>query len=255
MPVRPAVALERRQHVLGHQIAERPRADRASARCGRPSPPCAPDTAPATRARAACRRPAGWSLRGSGAGRRRAASGRSAACAPCGDPRPSRNSVAGMRANGTTHRSSGLGAPARRLVGSGCSELGHWALGRQALGSCGRARILSDSLRHSANEVAECREYRRERGSSASRASRRFRDLDAWQAAMELACIAIAARFPAAGDGSSSRRRFAALRSIPRTSLKARAGSTIDRHHVSIALGPLGRRTRDPARDRAGDFA
>ena len=62
-------------------------AGRASGRCGRRWPPSAPDTARPARAPAACRTPAGSSPRGSDAGRRRAASARSAACGRCGGPR------------------------------------------------------------------------------------------------------------------------------------------------------------------------
>ena len=68
-------------HLLGHQIEERPRAARWSARCDRRSRTCARETRRASRAGAACRTPAGSSLRARDAGRRTAASARSAACA------------------------------------------------------------------------------------------------------------------------------------------------------------------------------
>ena len=82
-----AVALERRHHLLGHHVEERPRLRRWSARCDRRWRRCARETRPSSRAAAACRTPAGSSLRGRGAGRRTAASVRSAACGRCARPR------------------------------------------------------------------------------------------------------------------------------------------------------------------------
>ena len=81
MPNVAAVALERASSSPRPSVEERPPLRARSARCDRRWRRCARETRPSSRAGAACRTPAGSSLRGRDAGRRTAASVRSAACA------------------------------------------------------------------------------------------------------------------------------------------------------------------------------